>query len=77
MIARLIRGGKSLFLYFCVATILAQVILVVYLTLTWKIDRNKAAQILAVAQGIDVLAIKEQAARDREAVSHLPPARKR
>lgn len=69
MIARLIRTGGSLFLYFCVATILAQIILASYLALRWQVDRNRLLQVLAVAQGIDLLAIKEEAERDPEQIS--------
>jgi len=69
MIARLLRAGISLFAYFCVATILAQIILLVYLTLTWQLDRNKVVQVLAIAQGIDILSIREQAERDQEQIS--------
>lgn len=69
MIAKLVRAGASLFGYFCVATILAQVILAVYLAVTWQVDRGKVVQILAVARGVDLFAIKEQVERDREPAS--------
>ena len=57
MIARLLRAAASLLGYFCVATILAQIIVLVYLTLTWQLDRDKVVQIMAIAQGIAVGAI--------------------
>lgn len=69
MITRLLRAGIFLFAYFCVATILAQIILLAYLTLTWQLDRNKVVQVLAIAQGIDIFAIREQAERDRDQIS--------
>lgn len=69
MIARLMRTGVSLLMYFAVATMLAQVILGAYLALRWQLDRNKIVQILAVAQGIDLLAIQEEAERDRGQIS--------
>jgi hypothetical protein len=69
MIARLIRTGASLFGYVCVATILAQIILLAYLVLTCRLDHSKVVQILAIAQGVDIFAIREQAQRDREQVS--------
>jgi hypothetical protein len=69
MIARLLRTGLSLFAYFCVATVLAQIILLAYLALTWQLDRNKVVQILAIAQGVDIFAIRDQAQRDRDQVS--------
>jgi len=69
MIVRLLRTGASLWGYFCVATILAQIILLVYLTPTWQLDRDKVVQILAIAQGIDILAIREQAQGNRDQIS--------
>jgi hypothetical protein len=69
MIAKLIRSSTSLFVYFCVATILAQIIVASYLTLTWQVDRDKVVQILAIARGVDIFAIREQAQRDRDQVS--------
>jgi dGTP triphosphohydrolase len=69
MIGRLVGTAMSLFGYFCVATILSQVILAAYLTATWKIDRERMVQVLAVAQGIDVLEMRRQADRDGREVS--------
>ncbi len=69
MISRLIRAGMSLFVYFCVATILAQIILLIYLTVTWQIDRSRVLQVLAIAQGVDIFAIKEQADSEKEQIS--------
>lgn len=69
MIARLLNSAFSLFLYFCVATLLAQGIMLGYFWLTWRLDREKLVQILAVAQGIDLLAMHEKDEGDREEVS--------
>jgi len=69
MIARLIRGGASLLTYFCVATLIAQVVLFAYLSVKWKLDRDKVVQILAVVQGVDLFEIKKAADGESEAVS--------
>ncbi len=65
MIARLMRGGTAMFVYFCLATIITQAVLFSYLALTWKLDRNKVIQVLAILQGVDLFAMKEQAEGDR------------
>ena len=54
MIARLIGGAISAVVYFCAATLMAQVILGGYLCIAWKMDRTRAIQMLAIAQGIDL-----------------------
>lgn len=69
MIARLVRAGMSLLMYFCLATILAQIILLAYLSFKWGLNRDKVVQILAVAQGVDLLAIREQAEQEGDQVS--------
>jgi hypothetical protein len=69
MIARLLRTATALLGYFCVATILAEIILLAYLTVAWQLDRDKIVQILAVAQGVDVIAIGGQTQRERDQVS--------
>jgi len=66
MIARLLRGGTMLLVYACVATILAEVILATYLATTWRLDRERVVQILAIAYGIDLLGMKEEADKRQE-----------
>jgi hypothetical protein len=50
-ILRMLTGGL---LYFCLATIIAEAILAVYLANTWHLDRRKLIEMLAVAQDIDL-----------------------
>ncbi len=64
MIRRLIGGLGALIVYFCVATVLAQTTLAVYLASTWGIDRTRLVQMLAIAQGVDLFALKEEAKDD-------------
>jgi len=54
MISRMLNAARSLFVYFCLATLLAQAVILGYLWFTWKLDREKLILILAVAQGIDL-----------------------
>lgn len=51
MIGRLMHGAMALVLYFCLATMITEVILVNYLWGKWKLDRTKLAQMVAVAEG--------------------------
>jgi hypothetical protein len=54
MIARIIRLTLSLVTYFCVATCIAEALIVGYVAVAWQIDRAKMVRILAAAHGIDM-----------------------
>ena len=69
MIRRLIGGLGALVVYFCVATVLAQTTLTVYLASTWGIDRSRLVQMLAIAQGVDLFALKEEAKNDDDIIA--------
>ena len=56
--------------YFCVATLIAQVILLGYLGFRWQLDRGKLVQILAIAQDIDLFALRDEAEGRRD---EIPP----
>lgn len=66
MIMRLLRIATTMFVYFCLATVVAQVVLAAYLATNWKLDKNKLVQMLAIAQGIDLFALKEEAEKDKD-----------
>ncbi|NLX96049.1 MAG: hypothetical protein GXY83_07725 [Rhodopirellula sp.] len=70
MIRRILPVLTNGILYFCLATIIAEVILAVQLCVQWKIDRTKAIQMLAIAQGIDLFALREKTELDQD---ELPP----
>ena len=62
-------------LYFCLATMLAQVVLLGYVAFNWQINRTRMIQALAILQNVDLFALKEDALGDRddpttEQVSH-------
>lgn len=66
MIKRLLQGGASLAIYFCLATLISQVVLAAYVGFTWRLDRTKIVQMLAILQDIDLFAIREAAKGDED-----------
>jgi hypothetical protein len=69
MIGKLWRGTSWLLVQVCVATIIAQAILMAYCGRAWQLNRVKLIQMLAIAQGVDLAALREQAGGSQE----LPP----
>lgn len=55
MIRRILATLGTLLIYFCAATFLAELILLVYWSWSWQVGREKVTKMLAVAQGIDQL----------------------
>jgi len=53
MISRLLRLATSVAVYFCVATCIAEALVVGYVWSALELDRSKLVRILAVAYGID------------------------
>ena len=58
MIARSLSLLGSLLVYFAVATLIAEAMILGYCWSKGRLDRNKLIQIAAVAQGIDLVALK-------------------
>ncbi len=48
---RLLSAGASLIVYFCAATLIAQLVVIAYVWSAWKIDQTKALRMLAIARG--------------------------
>lgn len=69
MIARLVDTAANLLVYFCAATLVAELIIAAYLWSAWKLDGQKLARIAAVAQGIEL----PLEAVDDGAVDAVPP----
>lgn len=59
---RILRMLISGLLHFCLATIIAEVLLGAYFAGTWHVDRNRLIQMLAAAQGVDLAALQPKAA---------------
>lgn len=55
MIARILGGTINLVVYVGAATMIAQVIMLCYLWSSWNMDRGRLVQMLAIAQGLDLL----------------------
>lgn len=49
--ARLLSAGASLTIYFCAATLIAQLVVIAYVWSAWEIDQVKTLRILAIARG--------------------------
>lgn len=60
MMGKLLRGASALFIYFCIATIIAQAIGIGTLLYLGRLDGQRVAQILALAQGMDLVALAER-----------------
>ena len=77
MIGKLLHGLGWLAVQTCVATVIAAAILGVYFSRAWKLNREKLVQMLAVAQGVDLAAVGQQAGptRKNRRRSRFPTAR--
>ena len=69
MIGRLIRLAMAFVVYGCVATVIAQAIFFSLVAGQWGLDRTRLVRMLAIAQGVDLFAIKEEADQQSGGVS--------
>jgi hypothetical protein len=69
VILRLLNGALMLMAAASVATLLSQAVLVSYLWSAWDIDQDKIVQMLAIAQGVDLFAIKEEIDIQRDEIA--------
>jgi hypothetical protein len=60
-VKRLLAMFGSLFVYFAVGTLLAQTLLVGMIAWKWELNRDRLIQMLALAQGVDLFAMRETA----------------
>jgi vacuolar-type H+-ATPase subunit I/STV1 len=73
MAGRLLKKLMSTVLYFSLATLIAETIIIAQLWVKWDMNRDRLIQMLAVARGIDVSALggdQEQEATSGEQISH-------
>lgn len=61
MMARPLAALASLLVYLAVGTLLAQVLLIGIAVRKWEISRERLVQMLALAQGVDLFAMREAA----------------
>jgi hypothetical protein len=59
---KLVQGAAAALIYFCVGTVIAELIMLGYSVGAWHLSREKALRMLAVAQGIELPAAKSEAA---------------
>ncbi len=52
MIGRLMRMAGAMVAYFCIATLISQVVIAAYLSVAWGLDREKIAAAMSVARGV-------------------------
>jgi flagellar motility protein MotE (MotC chaperone) len=69
MIMRWLKTVLNLIVYFCAATLLAQVVILTYLWSTWQLDRERVLQMLAIAQGIDLFAARDRHEGSQEEIA--------
>ncbi len=55
MIAKVLGAAVNLVVCICAATMIAEVITLCYFWSSWNMDRGRLVQILAIAQGLDLL----------------------
>ncbi len=82
MISRLLGLIGALLLYFALATMIAELLIFGYCWSKWRLDHNKLMQIVAVAQGVDLVGLKaepkpiqEEAAGEQPSYQQIVQAR--
>lgn len=70
MMGRLIGALGTVIVYFCSATLIAQLVMIAYLWSSWKMDQDKVVRILAIARGLEP-AVPEPK-EDEEAAKKTP-----
>lgn len=61
---RLMQAGMALFVYLCLATVMAQIVLGAYIATNWKLNKDRLIMIVAIAQGHDIIKMKEEAEQE-------------
>ena len=74
MISRLIGFAFSAVLYFSLATLIAEGIMVGYVSSKWQLNREKVARLVAVARGIEQQATETRTEPAREQVGPEQPS---
>ncbi|MHB8899075.1 MAG: hypothetical protein ACYC6Y_10045, partial [Thermoguttaceae bacterium] len=74
MIVRLFEGAVNLAVYVLAATMLATLIMGLYLWNTWHMDRGRLVQMLAIAQGLDLFQAQTEAEDDEKEPSPEQPS---
>jgi hypothetical protein len=74
MIKRIMGGLGTLFVCFCVGTLISQAFLAAHLWSKWQLDRDKCAQLLTLAQGEDLVVVSRAALPQQEELAPEQPS---
>ena len=74
MIGRLMSVAGTLIVCFCLGTLIAESVVFAYVWSKWQMNWDKVRQIVAVAQGYDLVAMREEAELEKETVSVEQPS---
>jgi hypothetical protein len=74
MMGRLVRAVGTLFVVLALGTLIAEAVIVGYVWSEWQINDEKLQQMVAIAQGYDLVEMRDQAEREREGVSTEQPS---
>lgn len=66
MIGKSLHLLTSVVVYVCLATVIAEGILLAYYSRTWQLDRTKLLQMLAIAQGTELESLVDRSANPHE-----------
>lgn len=64
MVGRLLGALSGFLVYFCIATIIAQLIGIGYLAIQGRLDQGRLIQLAAIVQGVDLLSVKNKVEDD-------------
>ena len=74
LIARLIRGVSLLGICFVVGTLIAQTTIIAYVWNSWRMDREKVVQMIAIARGKEMVAVARGELRRQEEIAPEQPS---
>jgi len=74
MIGKMLRVGSLLFAYFCIATIVAQLIGLGMLWSRGSLESGRLMQVMAVLQGVDLAAMQQEAVEARITINPAQPS---
>lgn len=74
MIGRLLSSAVAVLACFCLATLIAQAIMGFYVWSAWGMNTDRLEQMIAIAQGHDLAALRQKAAIEAEAVTSQQPS---
>lgn len=74
MIKRIMGGLGTLFVCFCVGTLISQALLAAHIWNKWQLDRDKCAQLLTLALGEDLVVVSRDTLLQQEELAPEQPS---